>query len=143
MQAFAIYNNNLDTWDVDFYLKRWLTGITRPDGIRFKLHTAHLPSTSHISSLKRARSHTLSLYGKSPKWITHLGHPVWWFNIPITTKDELTQVCSDQNRKRGTPNVIQQTALKWRTAPWNKENSHREHQVFLSAKMLKVIDVFV
>ena len=26
---------------------------------------------------------------------------------------------------------------------WNKENFHREHQVFLSAKVLKDIDVFV
>ena len=27
--------------------------------------------------------------------------------------------------------------------PWNKENSHWEHQAILTAKMLKVFDVFV
>ena len=27
--------------------------------------------------------------------------------------------------------------------PWNKENSHRKHQEFLAAKVLKDIDVFV
>ena len=93
-------NNNLDTWDVGFYLKK-VVWQALPDQME---SDTNYTSTSSLNQpyffTEEGKITPLSLYGKSPKQITIWVAPVWWFNIPITTKDKLTQVCSDQNRER-------------------------------------------
>ena len=94
---------------------------------------------THVSSLNQpwffteeGRITPLSLYGKSPKWITHSGHPCVMAYHTYCNQRWIDTHFQWSKQGKGKPNVIQQTTLKWRTTLKQGEFSLRTPSISCS-----------
>ena len=74
MQAFEYYNNNIPTCGGISTLKYGLEAFPH-QMIKDLIYTQPCFLKQPFLLTEEGRITPLSLYGKSPRWITHLGHP--------------------------------------------------------------------